>query len=90
MINFRSLYSKNRPTYFNQTFGGHLTRDLELLKESLDSSTFMYLLVPFKIFEFCLHNNKRFNDSILGCLTSQRGAGGGVDQRKGSVVANRG
>ena len=29
MIN-RSLYSKNRPTYFNQTFGGHLTRDLEL------------------------------------------------------------
>ena len=29
MIN-RSLYSKNRLTYFNQTFGGHLTRDLEL------------------------------------------------------------
>ena len=29
MIN-RSLYSKNRPTYFNQTFGGHLTRDLDL------------------------------------------------------------
>ena len=29
MIN-RSLYSKNRPTFFNQTFDGHLTRDLEL------------------------------------------------------------
>ena len=86
MIN-RSLYSKNRPTYFNQTFGGHLTRDLELLKESLDSSTFMYLLVPFKIFEFCLHNNKRFNFRLLNIST--RG-GKGVDQRKGSVVANRG
>ena len=30
MIN-RSLYSKNRPTYFNQTFGGHLTRAMHLV-----------------------------------------------------------